>query len=131
MSLLFVPFSLLVVFRNIQLAEMGEATTESRPEDLYSYFLRGPVTEAIDLQKFVVLHPGYARDVYYVAPTLFYARILRARGRTIVIQAPEVPIPAGFDTVVICAGEMDRSSSLRVRLPPVIEQGGCGAYRLL
>jgi len=36
--------------------------------------------EASDLQRFVVLHPGYSRDIYYVAPTLFYVGILRSQG---------------------------------------------------
>jgi 4-amino-4-deoxy-L-arabinose transferase-like glycosyltransferase len=131
LSLLFVPLTLFVAFRNIQLAAMGEATAESRPQDLYSYFLRDPVMGASDLQKFVVLHPGYSRDIYYVAPTLFYVGILRSKGRRIIIQAPEVPIPAGFDTAVICGGEIDRASTSGLKLSPILEKGGCGAYRLM
>lgn len=123
--------SLLIVFRSMQLAEMGEATAESRSEDLYSYFLRGPITEADHIQKFVVLHPGYSRDVYYIAPTLFYANVLRARGRVIAIQPPEVPIPVGFDTVVVCSGEIGRASLAGLRLLPIIVESGCGVYRLI
>lgn len=128
---LVVPLALLVVFRNIQLAEMGEATAASRLEDQYSYFLRGPVMETSDLQRFVVLHPSYTRDIYYVAPTLFYVSIMRSQGRTIAIQAPEVPIPAGFDTVVMCAGETERAFASGLTLVPILEHGGCGAYRLM
>jgi hypothetical protein len=87
--------------------------------------------EARDLQKFVVLHPGYSRDIYYVAPTLFYVGILRSKGRRIIIQAPEVPIPAGFDIAVICGGEIDRASTSGLKLSPILEKGGCGAYRLM
>lgn len=123
--------SVLIVFRNLQLQEMGIATAQSRPEDFYSEFLRGPVTAASDIGKFAVLHPGYSRDVYYVAPTLFYVNILRGQGRSIVIQLPEEPVPAGFDTVIICSGEIGRVLSSGIRLLPILEESGCGVYRLV
>jgi hypothetical protein len=100
---------LLIIFRNLQLEEMGRATAESRRLDRYSYFLRGPINAATGIRKFVVLHPGYSRDEYYVAPVLFYVNVLRSQGRAIVIQHPKDPIPPGFDTVVVCPGAIGRA----------------------
>lgn len=128
--ILIAAVSLLVVFRNVQLEEMGGATAESRSEDAYSYFLRGAVTAAEDLDKFVILHPGYSRDEYYVAPTLFYASVLRTQGRSIVIQSPAEPLPIGFDTVIVCSREIGLVEVDERRLTTVLEDGGCAAYRV-
>ena len=120
----------LVVFRSMQLDEMGTVTAQSRPEDSYSYFLRGPVAAAPDIRNVVVLHPGYSRDVYYVAPTLFYANVLRSQGRSVLIQHPEKPLPTGVDTVIVCSGDIGRSSLDRKRLVLVLQADACAAYRV-
>jgi hypothetical protein len=118
----------LVVFRNLQLDEMGAATARSRHQDAYSYFLRGPVAAASELGKVVVLHPGYSRDVYYVAPTLFYANALRLQGRDILIHSPDHSLPPDFDTVIVCGGPAGRAVEA-YRLVAVLEEEGCAALR--
>ena len=96
------------------------------------------------LRALPVYGPGYASRVHSqteISGVDQSPGALMATGRSldiavngtgwIAIQAPEVPIPAGFDTVIICAGETERASASGLALVPILEHGGCGAYRLM
>ncbi len=93
--------------------------------DHYSLFLRSPVLRAAGLRKLVVLHPGYpsSQGVYYMAPTLFYAQVLRRQGYSVVVQPTTEPVPADAEGVVLCGGARAWSAA-----PPLVSERDCGVY---
>ncbi|MEO8152349.1 MAG: glycosyltransferase family 39 protein [Rhizobacter sp.] len=94
-------------------------------------FLRGPIIRNSNLNKIVVLHPGYLKSGgdYYVAPSLFYVNQLRHEGFSIVIQPPSKPIPAGYDTIMMCGRTRSEFDGLGA-LKPIATDEECGLYAL-
>lgn len=97
----------------------------------YSIFLRASGIPDTHTGRIVVLHPGYPSSHYdyYTAPTLFYVNRLRQEGHSIVIQRPSEPIPAGYDSAVLCGSVREAMAASR-RLKVITANADCGLYAL-
>ena len=102
--------------------------------ELMNLFLRTPAVSRDAPRRFVVLQQGYGEDRrttdYYVAPTLFYAGVLRATGRTVEIRRPADFSPAEGEAVAMCGASATSRNLAGFTLVPLLVDGGCGIFRV-
>lgn len=133
-----------VIAQNARFATLGEKILIDDERNLTSMFLRDPMVQYASPQKFVVIQEsfvpssaspdlhlkGISFGTFYVAPTLFYVNVLRARGHTIEILPPSANIPAGFDAAVMCGPTVAGPATAQRAVTPILINGKCGIYEL-
>lgn len=101
--------------------------------DRYSVFLRDTVKRRADRMHVLVAHPGYPNyqeDAYYVAPTLFYAKAMRALGWTVDVLPLTSVRDSSADALVFCGDVSAQAATSELALQPLQREGACGLYRI-
>eukprot|EP00456_Euglypha_rotunda_P028642 TRINITY_DN22621_c0_g1_i7.p1 TRINITY_DN22621_c0_g1~~TRINITY_DN22621_c0_g1_i7.p1 ORF type:complete len:209 (+),score=24.67 TRINITY_DN22621_c0_g1_i7:243-869(+) len=124
----------LVARTNIAHANYLVVDSARKEADQYSFVLRSGLLErhARSDESVVIVHPGFPAWAYlghYVAPTLYYVRLLREKGYEAVIQPPTTALPNGPHHVVACGGTAHLMESKHPALRLIEASGPCGLYR--
>jgi 4-amino-4-deoxy-L-arabinose transferase-like glycosyltransferase len=117
-----------VIAKNVYFLTLREKRFTDDHRHLTNLFLRGPVVQLATPQKFVVIQQSFDPPDYYVAPTLFYVKALRAAGHSIEIQQPSAILPDGFKSAVMCGATMRNALTAQVALQGIAIDGECGIY---
>jgi 4-amino-4-deoxy-L-arabinose transferase-like glycosyltransferase len=99
--------------------------------DRIGLFLRSLASTRNEHLDVAVVHPGYPNDKgdpFYVAPALFYARILLAQGHNVGLLPPTALAGTKQSELVVCGRHMlDQALAIMVLRPAKLE-GSCGLY---
>jgi 4-amino-4-deoxy-L-arabinose transferase-like glycosyltransferase len=99
--------------------------------DRISLFLRSLASTQNERLDVAVIHPGYPNDGgfrFYVAPALFYARILQAQGHHVDLVPPTALADTKGSGLVVCGEHMLDQAIATMVLRPTKLEGSCGLY---